>query len=354
MRRQSLSVVFALLAVPVLFAAATGRSAEQRGVAKPPVDLEGVGPHVGERVPDFKLVDQTGEVRTLKSVLGPKGALLVFFRSADWCPYCKTQLVELQSRVKELEQEGLGVAAISYDSREVLADFAERRTITVPLLSDPGSKTIKTYGLLNTTLDASDDHYGIAFPGTFVLGATGEVTERIFEERFEDRHTVSSILVERGGTPSRPVTTASTEHLDVETWASDAILVPGRHVSLVLDIRPKAKMHVYAPGAEGYRVITLTLTEPPGVTTKPASYPPSAIYYFAPLDEHVPVYSEPFRLTQEIAVGASKEVQATLAKRKTLTINGQLDYQACDDKLCYRPASIPVSWSFTVAPLERK
>jgi hypothetical protein len=262
--------------------------------------------------------------------------------------------VELQSRVKELEQEGLGLAAISNDSREVLADFAERRKITFPLLSDPGSKTIKTYGLLNTTLDPSDEHYGISFPGTFVLDATGEVTERIFEERFQDRHTVSSILVKRGGTPSRPVTTASTEHLDVEAWASDATLVPGRHVSLVIDIRPKAKMHVYAPGAEGYRVISLTLAETPGVTAKPVDYPPSGIYFFEPLDEHVPVYSEPFRLTQEIALGASKEIQAALKKQKTLTINGQLDYQACDDKLCYRPASIPVSWSFTVAPLERK
>jgi peroxiredoxin len=353
MRRQALIVAFALLAVPVLFAA-SGQPAEQRGVAKPPVDIERVGPHVGARVPDFKLVDQTGKARTLKSVLGPKGALLVFFRSADWCPYCRTQLVELQSRVKELEQEGLGLAAISYDSREVLAEFAERRKITFPLLSDPGSKTIKTYGLLNTTRHPSDDHSGVAFPGTLVVDATGEVTDRIFEERVEDRHTVSSILVKRGGTPSRPVTTASTEHLDVETWASDATLVPGRHVSLVLDIRPKAKMHVYAPGAEGYRAITLTLTAPPGVTAKPAGYPPSAIYYFAPLDEHVPVYSEPFRLTQEIAVGASKEVQTALAKRKTLTVDGRLDYQACDDKLCYRPASVPVSWSFTVAPLERK
>lgn len=43
-----------------------------------------IGPAVGERVPDFTLVDQTGTSRTLKSVLGPKGAMLVFFRSADW------------------------------------------------------------------------------------------------------------------------------------------------------------------------------------------------------------------------------------------------------------------------------
>ena len=48
------------------------------------IDLSKVGPKVGERVPDFTLQDQTGRTRTLASVLGSKGAMLVFFRSADW------------------------------------------------------------------------------------------------------------------------------------------------------------------------------------------------------------------------------------------------------------------------------
>lgn len=48
------------------------------------VDVEKLGPKVGETVPDFSLPDQNGRARTLKSVMGPKGAILVFFRSADW------------------------------------------------------------------------------------------------------------------------------------------------------------------------------------------------------------------------------------------------------------------------------
>ena len=47
-------------------------------------ELDALGPRVGERVPDFSLVDQTGANRTLQSILGPNGALLVFFRSAEW------------------------------------------------------------------------------------------------------------------------------------------------------------------------------------------------------------------------------------------------------------------------------
>jgi hypothetical protein len=48
------------------------------------IDVSKLGPQVGQRVPDFNLKDQHGTSRTLQSIMGPKGAILVFFRSADW------------------------------------------------------------------------------------------------------------------------------------------------------------------------------------------------------------------------------------------------------------------------------
>ena len=50
----------------------------------PRIDLSKLGPHVGERAPDFSLRDQNGKTWTLQSIMEPKGAMLVFFRSADW------------------------------------------------------------------------------------------------------------------------------------------------------------------------------------------------------------------------------------------------------------------------------
>jgi hypothetical protein len=49
-----------------------------------PIDVAKLGPQVGEQVPDFRLQDQAGRIWTRESVLGPKGGLLVFVRSADW------------------------------------------------------------------------------------------------------------------------------------------------------------------------------------------------------------------------------------------------------------------------------
>ena len=47
-------------------------------------DVQKLGPQIGTRVPDFTLLDQKGQPRTLTSLIGPKGLMLVFFRSADW------------------------------------------------------------------------------------------------------------------------------------------------------------------------------------------------------------------------------------------------------------------------------
>jgi hypothetical protein len=49
-----------------------------------PVDVERLGPQVGDVVPDFTAPDQFGRAQTLASIMGPNGVMLVFNRSADW------------------------------------------------------------------------------------------------------------------------------------------------------------------------------------------------------------------------------------------------------------------------------
>lgn len=68
--------------------AATPLAAQQAGgTPRTKIDVSKLGPQVGQTVPDFSLSDQTGKVWTRASIMGPKGALLLFYRSADWCPY---------------------------------------------------------------------------------------------------------------------------------------------------------------------------------------------------------------------------------------------------------------------------
>jgi hypothetical protein len=69
----------------LVLAPAVGFAARQQpGIPSPAFDVESVGPKVGEALPLFSLQDQSGRTQSLASVLGPKGAVIVFFRSADW------------------------------------------------------------------------------------------------------------------------------------------------------------------------------------------------------------------------------------------------------------------------------
>jgi len=282
--------------------------------------------------------------------------------------------VELQGRVAELRSKGIGLATISYDSREVLADFAKRHGITFPMLSDVGSATIRRYGILNTIAEEAlgphgkdsavlaDQRYvtvtqaaerfrGIPFPGTFMLDTQGRVTSRFFEDFYWERNTVSNILLRVGatGTPVDALQ-ASTQHLDLRAYASDAGASPGTRFALVVEVSPKRGMHVYAPGATAYRVVALNIEAQPHVRVMPVKYPPSEIYHFVPLDERVPAYQKPFTLASEVVVDATAEARKVLAGKTELLLTGTLDYQACDDRLCYNPVSLPLSWKLALRP----
>jgi hypothetical protein len=64
------------------FVSATAQSVQNN--ASGTVDVTKLGPQVGDKVPDFSLSDQHSQMRTLASLMGPKGLVLVFNRSADW------------------------------------------------------------------------------------------------------------------------------------------------------------------------------------------------------------------------------------------------------------------------------
>jgi hypothetical protein len=145
-----------------------------------------------------------------------------------------------------------------------------------------------------------------------------------------------------------PASHVATSHLTIDAGASKDEVAPGSRVSLLLQIVPRRRMHVYAPGAMGYRVIELAMSPTAGVTYQRLKYPPSEIYEFEPLHEQVPVYQKPFELVQPVVLDGSPEGAARLRKAKRLIITGTLSYQACDDRLCFAPASVPVSWTITV------
>jgi DsbC/DsbD-like thiol-disulfide interchange protein len=138
------------------------------------------------------------------------------------------------------------------------------------------------------------------------------------------------------------------------SYATDQVAAPGTHLSLVVEAAPAARVHVYAPGASGYKPVTLTLRLRPGVVAKAAQFPKPEDYFFKPLNEHVLVYQHPFRIVQDVMIDPSTAGAAALKDVTTLTIAGTFEYQACDDKVCFLPQSVPLSWTIGVKPLDRE
>ena len=138
---------------------------------------------------------------------------------------------------------------------------------------------------------------------------------------------------------------AGTPHLTVATSASPTAAAPARPgatIKLFVDVIPDPKVHVYAPGAKDYLPIALEITPVAGVTPGKLIYPKAQDLYFEPLKEHIPVFSLPFRLVQDVAIGR------TVKSGSSLTVTGVLKYQACDDTTCFNPVSAPVSWTVPV------
>jgi peroxiredoxin len=317
------------------------------------IELMSIGLAVGQKAPAFSVRDQLGRTQTLDTLKGANGTVLLFFRSADWWPFCKGQLVQLQSAIPRFEKQGIKLAAISYDSEEILKFFADRHKIDYPLLGDPESTIIKAYGVLNE--EATGMQKGFARPGYFFIDSKGTIREKFFEAKYRERLTGNSIVTKLFPELGEEVTeTVEVPHLQLTLEQSDRTGVPGTRITLAAEVRLPPDVHVYAPGAQGYKPIQLVIDSMPEMQLKPAIYPQSKILFLPVINERVPVFDGTFRISQDVKVSSGMEFAASLGKDgKTFTIAGKLEYQACDETKCYLPASIPVKWQLQVFPLDR-
>ena len=126
--------------------------------------------------------------------MGDKGLVLFFFRSADWCPYCQAQLMDLNTGVADIQNRGYRLAGISYDSPEILAKFIERRLIKYTLLSDPKSEIIDRYKLRDPQYPPGNRAYGVPRPIIFILDRSGIVKAKLYEETYTKRPPVGLVI----------------------------------------------------------------------------------------------------------------------------------------------------------------
>ena len=134
------------------------------------------------------------------------------------------------------------------------------------------------------------------------------------------------------------------KHLSVALNQSHDSARPGAKVTLTAQIKLPPGMHVYAPAIEPpYKPIKLAIESPRGVKVSPVRYPEGKKLRLEAIDETVPVYEGIFTLEADALISSA-------AKAGDAVINGSLNYQTCDDKLCYLPVTLPLSWTVKVTP----
>jgi hypothetical protein len=124
---------------------------------------------------------------------------------------------------------------------------------------------------------------------------------------------------------------------------------------MTAEVQLPPDVHVYAPGTQGYKPIHLTIDAVPELEFATPVYPAAKILFMPAINERVPVFEGTFRIRQEVKVSSAAEFSTTLGTDgKAVTISGKLNYQACDSKVCFLPAAVPLEWHLHIVPLDRQ
>ena len=98
----------------------------------------------------------------------------------------------------KLDEAGIKIVGISYDSVETLKAFSDKNTLDFPLLSDTGSKTIDAYGIRNKDMDGKmygqKSLTGVPYPGTYLVDKEGVVRAKLFLEKYQERHSTEALI----------------------------------------------------------------------------------------------------------------------------------------------------------------
>ena len=277
-----------------------------------------------------------------------RGKVVILSITGSWCPNCHDEAPFFVDLYRKYHDQGLEIVLLAFeeagqlDNPVRLRAFVKQYAITYPVL------LVGAPNQMPAMLPQFENLY--AFPTSIYIGrdgrvrgthagfsgkATGELYARTTSEI---TRTVQTLLAEAGGpaSPSLETSLSSPPLLPRTPAQRVSVYASARRRSktsydLVLSVQPHERMHVYAPAAKGYTGLALTFATAPGVSVTPTRFPKAEDYYFAPTKEHFPVYQQTFEIATSATVPANVK-----------TLDATLTYQACDDRLCYTPQSLPV------------
>ena len=256
-----------------------------------------------------------------------------------------TQLVELQEALPRFEAAGIKLYAVSYDEPEALAEFARHHDIRFPLLSDRGSRVIKRYGILNHFVTRDQvPHYGIPFPGTYIVDEAGLVTAKLFNRSLAARTSaetaIDSALGEILLRDEEPSAKAGDDEIRVSATyhGGGGRLKFGVMREIIVRFELAPGLHIYdAPVPEGMVATRIEVEPPDGLRSLDWIKPPTHPLALPGLDQELQVWDG--RVDFVLPVHADDRIAGLVENTgiNEIEIGIRVHYQACDDRACRLP-----------------
>lgn len=240
----------------------------------------------------------------------------------------------------------IALFAISYDPVEELAKFGERFGITYPLLSDEGSVVIRQLGLLNERVfeqhaaagvPPNEDHYGVSYPGVFVIDERGVVTGKRFYHSYRERETGSGLLEHALGIVSSARGAEASDEgpaVTVRAWLDSPTYAFNQRLHATVHIKIAPGFHIYGqPVPDGYVPVSVEIEPLDGLVVGEPEWPLPREFRLPGLDERFMVYEEALSLAIPLTFLLRPGSGDHVVRMSAL-------YQACTDTDCLPPASI--------------
>lgn len=243
--------------------------------------------------------------------------------------------MQLQRNLDQFEAANVAVFAISYDPLDTQQAFAEEFGITFPLLADPDHAVIEATGILNTMIEPDEDVYGIPFPGTYIIGIDGTVSEKLFYQKYRSRQSAATVLREGLGLDfevrNNPRADVSGDGVTITATLAGEGMVYEEVSMLYIDIDLHDGLHLYGrPIPDGYIATEITVVAPEGVEVGDARYPSTVPFFIEGLPDE-------FRVFETETIRVAVPISNGLREGDSFPLKVDIRYQACTDRECFMP-----------------
>lgn len=160
-------------------------------------DWQPPGPAVGSEFPQVSaLPDQDAAPRRLQELLGANGAAIFFVRSADWCPFCKRQLLEANAQLDAFRALGLAVISVSKDGVAEVKGFHDSNKIGFTMLADADGAVVAGLGITDPAYGPDSKAHGVPYPILYIVDANLRITHRHAKQSYKERPDLAAVLAE--------------------------------------------------------------------------------------------------------------------------------------------------------------